>query len=282
METQPTHTPGPRSFRAATWAAAKAPRWLVDCAALSGGWTHYVLSHEKRRNYLGNTKALFDTGVPGRPWQAFQNQALNVIELLRTVRQSNGEILSRVTLHGREHIDAALMRGRGVILTTFHSGNWELAGLALSLAGYPITTVAGEQLRQGWSDSVKRLKERFGIRIVSPSDSSRTLSRDLEANRVIVLHLDGDVFSGGAPVPFLGKEIDVPKGPARLSRMMNSPIGFAYSRRRPDRRLDVFVEPLLSPVSNADEEIDVTRALVSRVEKCIAEEPQQWCIFRKL
>lgn len=281
METRLSDTP-PRSFRVATWAAAKAPRWLLHCAALFGGYIHYVFSHEKRHNYRRNTEALFSTNGAGRPWQAFQNHALNVLELLRTVRQSNDEILSRITLHGSEHIDTALSHGRGVILTTFHSGNWELGGLALSLAGYPITTVAGEQLRRGWSDSVKQLKERFGIHMVSPSESARMLSRDLRANRVIVLHLDGDVFTGGATLPFLGRQIAVPKGPARLSRMMGSPIGFAYSRRRRDRRLDVFIEPAMSPVSSADEELDVTRILVKRVEKCIVEAPDQWCIFRKL
>lgn len=282
METRLSDTTPPRSFRVATWAAAKSPRWLLDCAALSGGCLHYVVSREKRRNYLENTEALFSTKGAGRPWRAFQNHALNVLELLRTVRQSDREILSRITLHGSEHIDAGLSRGRGVILTTFHSGNWELGGLALSLAGYPITTVAGEQLRHGWSDSVKQLKERFGIRMVSPSESARTLSRDLRANRVIVLHLDGDVFTGGTTVPFLGRQIAVPKGPARLSRMMGSPIGFAYSRRRQDRRLDLFIESLMPPVSSADEELDVTKTLVERVEKCIAEAPHQWCIFRKL
>jgi KDO2-lipid IV(A) lauroyltransferase len=187
-----------------------------------------------------------------------------------------------MTLHGEEHLRGALDRGRGVILATYHSGNWELAGLMLADRGYPVTTVAGEQLRPGWSEPVKCLKERFGIRVLRPGAGLRALYGDIRANRAAVLHVDGDVFSGGYEVTLLGQRVSAPRGPAHLSRVLSCPVAFAYCRRTRDAGLHVWIEPVIEPPRNAAEEPAWTQALMSRVEKGIVADPGQWCIFRRL
>ena len=217
-----------------------------------------------------------------QPWHAFQNHALNVLELLKSVSEDNAAIERRVTLEGEEHIDRALARGNGLILTTFHSGNWELAGLLLALRGYPLTTIAGEQLRRGWSDEVKSLKRRFGIKVVSQDGSLRELYRDLRANRVVALHIDGDMYAGGHDVSFLGKRITVPRGPSHLSRVLGAPTALAYCRRTDRHRLHLCIEPLDDPPQSPEDEEALTRRLMAGVEKCILEAPGQWCIFRRL
>jgi KDO2-lipid IV(A) lauroyltransferase len=247
-----------------------------------GGRLHYYLATDKRRNYLDNTARALESGGPHRPWGAFQSHALNVLELLKAVSQPDHAIAARLRLHGRDHIERALGRGKGMILATFHSGNWELAGLMLALCGYPITTIAGQQLRAGWSEDVKALKRRFGIRVLSTDASVRHLYRDLERNRVVVLHVDGDLFRGGIEVPFLGKSIRVPRGPAHLSRVMDSPLAFAYCDRRPDGVLDVHIEHPYETIDNRLGEEAVTKRVVERMENCILQDPGQWCIFRKL
>jgi KDO2-lipid IV(A) lauroyltransferase len=272
----------PIGFRLTTWAVSKMPRPVLGAAARAGGFVHYLSAHEKRRNYLANLSPVVGFGAGRRPWQAFQNQILNVFELLKVPSQTDDDILDRMSLHGGQHIDAVLESGNGLILATFHSGNWELSGLMLSLVGYPITTVAGEQLKQGWSDQVKALKERFGIRMAGENGRVRDLYRDLGSNRVVVLHIDGDVFTGGIDVSFLGRSLKVPRGPAHLSRVTSAPVALAYCRRGPDGHLDVFVEPAYSPPADDAGEQALTQSLMSRVEKCIVEDPGQWCIFRHL
>jgi KDO2-lipid IV(A) lauroyltransferase len=215
-------------------------------------------------------------------WGSFQSHILNVLELLKAATARETHILKRMRLVGKAHIDVPMRAGRGVILATFHSGNWELAGLFLSLKGVPITTIAGEQLRPGWSDQVKALKERYGITMLGPDKPLRDLYRALEANEALVLHIDGDIFAGGHDVTFLGKRISAPRGPARLSRAMGAPVALAYCRRRPDNTLEVIVEPPMPPPRDESEEREMTQTLLSRVEKCIVDDPRQWCIFRRL
>ncbi len=269
------------SYRVSTWLAARSPHRGLVWAALLGGYVHYRLSSEKRRNCRENLSAA-TSGERVPPWRAFQTQALNVLELLGAARRSGADLVGRVTLRGEEHIRSALSGGKGVILATFHSGNWELAGLTLALRGYPVTTIAGEQLRRGWSDEVKALKERHGIRMISPGSALRLLYEDLRSNRAVVLHVDGDLFSGGHDVSFLGNRVKAPRGPAHLSRTLGCPVAFAYCRRTRRNLLEVFIEPPAAPPQSLEEEHALTQSLVHRVEKCILEDPGQWCIFRRI
>ena len=196
----------------------------------------------------------------GPPWRAFQNQARNTLELLKAASRATRTFSSRVAIDGEANIDCALREGKGLILTTYHAGNWELAGLVLALRGYPLTTIAGEQLRPGWSEQVKRLKERFGMRMIRTGGEIRKLYGDIRSNRAIVLHIDGDVFTGGYDVSFLGRTVTVPRGPAHLSRVLSCPLSLAYCRRTPGSRLVVTIEPAVTPPADAAGELRLTRA----------------------
>jgi hypothetical protein len=155
--------------------AARAPYWLLYHAARLGGGLHYCLARGKRRNYLANTSKVIRFGSGCRPWHAFQNHALNVVELLRAVSLGQPHLDDFLTIENLACLDRALARGSGVILATYHAGNWELFGLYLAMKGYPITTVAGEQLSGNWSNHVKGFKERYGIELVAPGRGLRSL-----------------------------------------------------------------------------------------------------------
>jgi lauroyl/myristoyl acyltransferase len=271
----------PVSYRVATSATRIAPSWTLRWVAGIGGFIHYWISPTKRRDYIDNAAQALRGARRCPPWRAFQNHALNVLEFLRAAAEDEPRFMEHMALHGGEHIDQALRGGRGLILATFHAGNWELAGLMLASKGYPITTVAGEQLRSGWSEPAKALKRRYGIRVVE-HEEPRLLYRDLQANRAIVLHIDGDLFTGGHDVAFLGRTLKAPRGPAHLSRVLRCPVAFAYCRRTTRTRLGVFVEPALEPPVDAAAEVRLTQTLISRVENCVLEDPGQWCIFRRL
>lgn len=263
----------------AAWTASRLPQGLLHHIAHVAGIFHYGLAGRKRRAYLANTRAIARFDGNQRPWHAFQSHALNVLELLRAA--GDRKLIDRTNLHGQEHIDDALSQGRGLILATFHLGNWELAGIGLALRGYPITTVAGEQLHRAWSEDAKELKRRLGIRVIDPRAGCRTLFRDLHANRIIVLHIDGDAFSGGVAVPFLGRRATMPRGPARLARVLESPTALAYCRREGRGDLHIYVEPPMPPPKTDSQEYERTVTLAAKVEECILERPGQWCIFRE-
>lgn len=282
MNTNPSeHARTPLSFRLTRTVLSRLPHPLIYQAAMIGGFAHYLSASDKRRHYRRNTAPIAALRAhPIRPWRAFQNHALNILEMLKALSESPDRIVERVAFSGETHLDRALAAGTGLILATCHFGNWELSGIALSMRGYPITTVAGRQLREGWSEGVKRWKRDYGISVLSPGSGYRNLYRDLQNNRIVVLHIDGNLFSRGVEARFLGEMKSFPRGPGHLSRAMHAPIAFAYCRRSGRHRFDVTIEePIAAPRSESDE-IRVTAALIERMENCILAEPEQWCIFR--
>ena len=58
-----------------------------------GGWVHYWTARHKRRDYLKNTSQAIDFSYPTRPWHAFQNHALNILELLKATSETDGQMI---------------------------------------------------------------------------------------------------------------------------------------------------------------------------------------------
>jgi lauroyl/myristoyl acyltransferase len=272
----------PLTLRLIRLALSVIPHSVLYYIGWTGGYIHYLFAREKRRHFKRNTAPIAARGGTIRHSRAFQNHALNILEMLKALSEEPESIAGRVAFAGREHLDRSLRAGKGLILATCHFGNWELSGIALSLHGYPVTTVAGRQLTEGWSNEVKAWKRNYGITVLSPGSGYRSLYKDLRANRIVVLHMDGDLFSRGVAVQFLGTRRRFPRGPAHISRVTGAPIAFAYSRRGGRNRFEVTIEtPSAAPRTEADE-ASITAAMIHRVEKCILAEPEQWCIFRSI
>jgi len=272
----------PLAFRLSARLLACLPPRALALLGRAAGALHYLLARTKRRNFAANTsQAPLGRSSLRVGLGAFGNQAANTLELLGAAGGALEALLERFHLEGLEHLGRALRGGRGLVLVTYHGGNWELAGLALARRGFPITTVAGEQLRPGWSEAVKSFKGRYGIEVVSPGAALRRLYRALEQGRIVVLHLDGNLFTGGLDLPFLGGRATFPVGPARLARRTGSPVAFARCLRR-GSWFWVQVGPPRDGPRDGEEEKRLLAELVAEMEKCVLDAPEQWCIFRRL
>ncbi len=75
-------------------------------------------------------------------------------EILAASRWDAETIRNRIPNADISIIEEALRKNRGVILVTVHTGNWELAALYLSHAGYPMYVVAGVQMNRMLSGAV--------------------------------------------------------------------------------------------------------------------------------
>src|SRR5438874_95779 len=54
-----------------------------------------------------------------------------LFEFFRLPHLERDELLGAVEVVGREHLEQAVARGRGVIVTSTHLGNWELGGVVV-------------------------------------------------------------------------------------------------------------------------------------------------------
>ena len=204
-----------------------------------------------------------------------------LFEFFRLPHLEREDLLNSVEVVGREHLEAALLKGRGVIITCTHIGNWELAAVVLAHWGHTLHAVAGVQLSRWLSTAVRETKTELAIHTVSHEDGFRKLLRALDRNELVALMVDGDLYQHGEVVEFFGRETRWPAGPAVLARRTGAAVVCGYCERIGNGRFRILIEPALDPASFA-----TTHALNARIAEIssrhIREHLDQWCIFRPL
>ena len=148
----------------------------------------------------------------------------NKQRMLDSIRQSEGE----------EHLDAALKRGKGVMLLTLHLGGWEAAGHAYAIK-HPITGLykpqGGELERLGLEG-----RSRTGAVMVATVGGSvrQQMTPVLQRNEAVYFLPDQDPPEGrGVFAPFFGVSAHSPTLVSKLAQETGCAVIFMVSERLP-------------------------------------------------
>jgi lauroyl/myristoyl acyltransferase len=264
---------------------ASLPLWMGHAIAGAFGDLHFALFPSRRHGAIANLATILpeasrqERARVVRRMMASYNRML--FEFFRLPHMERRELLSRVDVVGREHLERAVERGRGVIITCVHVGNWELAAVVLAHWGYTLHAVAGVQLNRWLTSAVRETKSELAIHTVSPEDGFRKLLRALEHNDLVALMVDGDIYRHGTRVEMFGRETRFPAGPGVLSQRTGAPVICGYCERLEGGRFRIVMEPALDPASYPDTAA-LHAAVASHSERHIREHVDQWCIFRPL
>jgi len=202
-------------------------------------------------------------------------------EFFRLPHLGREELLSSVEGVGRENLEAAFARGRGVVIATSHIGNWELAGVMVAQWGYTLHAVAGVQLGRWLSGAVRETKSELSIVTVSPEDGYRKLLRALEHNDPVALVVDGDVYQQGVEVEFFGRPYSFPAGPGVLAQRTGAQVICGYCERVSPGRFRIVIEKPLDPAAFPSTAA-LNQAVAATIEQHIRSHLDQWCIFRPM
>src|ERR1700674_471538 len=261
------------------------PPGLRNAAAVPGGSAWFLLSRGQRRAALDNYAAALgvepsDPEVARVARRAFQNYGRMVLDFLLMGSLTPGELIQRTTVDGLEHLDAALARGRGVILALPHMGSWDNTGSYGGAVGYPITAVTG-QFSWSLNDAVKETRERYGLQVLLVGRPAvREIIEALKANRMVGLVCDQEE-GPGVEVRFFGRRSLVPAGAAALALKTGAALMAGYQRMTPAGRHHIHLEaPLSWPDGESKESL--MQRIVLRFEVFIREQPDQWYAFRPM
>ncbi|MCK4649227.1 hypothetical protein KAT51_06870, partial [bacterium] len=152
--------------------------------------------------------------------EAYRNIAKNICELLRVFKFSQAEIDKMFTIQGREYLDTALARGKGVIGLSGHLGNFPLMGAKLVQEGYSCTSfiygASEARVVKLFFDIGRRLG--FSLIPTSPSHASvRKSLKWLRKNKILCIQADRDAPQG-VFVDFFGYPAATPIGPVVLAK----------------------------------------------------------------
>lgn len=185
---------------------------------------------------------------------------------------------------GLEHVQAALDRGRGMILALPHLGNWEFAGPFGDRMGFELVAVAENLTNRHLRDWFTRVRAAMGIAVLVAGGG---VMRDLEAviarNGAVALLCDRDLKGRGVPVRFFGEMTTLPAGPVTLALKTGAPLLPVAAYFEPDGGHRVVVRPPIPLPSGGDRAADLvqgTQLLAGALEELITDAPAQWHLLQ--
>jgi Kdo2-lipid IVA lauroyltransferase/acyltransferase len=182
-------------------------------------------------------------------------------------------------------LDAELLRrvrgsdGRGAVIATAHTGNWDL--LACAAAERAPLTVVTKHLSIGWLDRLwQGVRARRGVRLISAGSAARGALRALGRGELVAALVDQAPERQRATivVDFLGAPARVDLAPALLALRARVPLISVFGWRRGDGRHSVELAGVFEPparVSRAWAE-HTMRAVSAELEALVLRHPEQW------
>ena len=184
-----------------------------------------------------------------------------------------------VTITGGEYLEKAVESGRGGIIATAHSGNWELMGGALSQAGFPIVGVAMKQKSEGSDKFINEQRTGIGMHITYKTNV-REMYDMLAKGWFIGLIMDQDTNKhDGIILDFFDQPTNCVPGAASMARFKNVPIFPGFMHRKEDGTHELIIMPPIEMEKTKDKREDirrVTQKIIKLQEEHIRKYPEEW------
>jgi len=280
--------------------------WVVDVgfvvagclplavAVLLGRAIGWFLAHVvrfRRRLVAAQIAAAFPEWTPERRRETelafYRHFGLLCVEMARQSRTSRRFLRENVVLHGTEHMDAALAKGKGVLALSGHFGSWELALAAGAAHSYSLGIVFKEVKSELGQYAIDRIRGSHGVLGIPRRNSIFQILRQLRKNGVIGFVLDQNVTTEeGVFVEFLGRPACTMPGLAVLAQRTGAPVVPVFFHRDADLRrhhIEFFPEvPWQAIPGNPSEELRVNTARYTAViEEFVRHHPDQWLWLHK-
>lgn len=229
---------------------------------------------------LGKEKALNE--LKKIHYACFSNLARGMMELMYAMEHPEW-IKKLAYFEGKEHLDAALKQGNGVILVSAHFGIFPLMLLRCVQEGYATSAI----IRQTRDETVEKyfldLRTRLGLKTIYAVPRKECVDISLKAlrnNELVFIPLDQNFGSGrGVFVDFFGQKAATATGPVVLSMRTKAPIVPIFTVRDKDNRHKIIVEPPMALDYKADDrqtvEFNIAR-ITQVIEQYIRRYPQEW------
>jgi lauroyl/myristoyl acyltransferase len=286
----------------AYWAAvaptvARLPASLGYRIACRRGDWEFRYRHDKRAELTRNLRELLGDELSpdaaqqlARDWFRFAScEAVDVMRL----RYRGGSLRRLVEIRGREHLDAALAKGKGAILCSAHFGSYDSCYSLLGASGFPITTIgrwqhnytkgmsAAERRFWDWvyARRLRRHRHRPNIepwagRVAVAAQAAAIL----RANEVVTIAIDAPPLDSDlartAKVPFLNGQAKILPGAITLAQLTGAPLLMGFMYRAADYRHQVLE---ISPPVSADGDAATAFArCAAEVSTAIRRSPAHW------
>jgi KDO2-lipid IV(A) lauroyltransferase len=227
--------------------------------------------------------AMVRAGIDSREAPAmYTSLGTAIFEFLWMAGRRRAELANRVqfTPRARRIFADARAAGRGMVIATAHTGNWDLAACAAARDLLSLTVVT-KRLHAGWLDRFwQRERAEQGIELIDGNDVWARAGASLRRGRAVAMVIDQapERTANVLEAPFLGAPARCDRTPALLALRARVPLALVLGRRLPDgtHEVDVpwFVEP---PVRSSRAWANATTlSLQAELDAFVRQHPSQW------
>nr|WP_067286485.1 LpxL/LpxP family Kdo(2)-lipid IV(A) lauroyl/palmitoleoyl acyltransferase [Marinobacterium profundum] len=209
----------------------------------------------------------------------FRNNGIGAFETAMAWWSPKDWFRRRTVLKGREHMDAALAKGKGVILLGAHFSTLDLGGLLFS-EFYPADAMYRRHNNPLMEDIITRGRGRYFGQAIERSDI-RSVIRALRKNHIIWYAPDQDFgLKQSVYAPFFGVQAATITATTRMVKLNGSPILMLAQHRLPDNSYELELLPVIEPFPSGDEAADAAR-INAELERAIRKDPAQYMWVHK-
>lgn len=202
----------------------------------------------------------------------------NLIEIFLIPKVNQDYIKKYIAIDGKEYIDEAFKKGKGVILVGVHAGSWELSNIISANLGFSFSLLARDQRHPRLDVLLNSYRMQKGCRVLQRQNQTRQLVEAIKKNEAIGMTADQG-GKNGIQVNFFGKEASLPSGAIRMALKYGSAILPAIYVRTGGAHIKLIIAPPLPIKETGDHDKDIRenlQELIHVFEKHIKEYPHEY------
>jgi Kdo2-lipid IVA lauroyltransferase/acyltransferase len=257
--------------------------WLSDRLASVG----YFSFRGFRRRSVANIRCalgdrLDDRSIDSMARHSLRNFFHACVETVAAINTTDAQLRARINLIGRDYLDAALAKQRGVLLLSAHLGNFFLLGTRLSAEGYKSFVL----VNQPSDGHFAQLMDNYRLKVRQPTiharprrQALRELHSVLRENQIVIVIADEFHRGNGIEVPFFGGTVLARRGPVTIALRTGAAIIPACLVRQPDDSLTLIIEPELELDRSGKKSEQIgenTLRTTQWLERTVRTYPDQW------
>lgn len=250
----------------------------------------YHTSKKYRKVAEQNLNYAFDNTMSKKEIQeitkySFKNLLYNFLHILEIRNISQEDLLSRVTVLGKEKLEKIREEGRAIIYATPHYCAWELGGVVMGQLTEPINAVYKKMKNPIYEQWLLDGRSRFGNMNLEKAHVIKPLIRLTKEAKPSAILIDTNINQkDGVMVEFMGKKVRQTSTPAYLARKFNAAIMPVAIRTDDEEHYTITVYDEIVVQRSEDEQDDIqkaTQAQATWLSELIKKEPKFWFWLHK-
>ena len=248
------------------------------------GKISYLIIRRHRRIALSNLAIAFPRMEEIKRQKIAKESFIFMIQsLLESLHSVNHlSMLRDICIKGKEYLDEALEKKKGVIAFTAHLGNFPLMISKLVNLGYPVWLMVRPMRDNKVDNYFHQLRSSLGIRTIFSYPRRASIQQTLKVlrnNGIVIILMDQNFGTGGVWIKFFGRLAATPIGPIILALRTGASILPVYTVREGLGKHTINILPPYQMIIRENKNETAIRNVArctGLIENWIRKYPPQW------